>query len=448
MAVKVLMPKLSFIVTQGTIIRWLKAPGEEVRKGEPLLVIESEKATVEVEAPGTGILGPELAPPGTTVPVTTVIGYILEPGETPPKLELQVAGVTPAGAVGSGPSGQGPAPSVPEGPAPLQEVKVSPSARRLAQEHHVDLAQVKGTGPGGRIVERDVLAYLEEQKAKAPAEPVRATPAARKLAAQAGVDLRGVEGTGAGGRISVEDVERAAGAALGLGLPAEPVEQTSIQRVAAERMALSFRTAPHFYLSVEARMDQAVRLREALVPTIEAETGVRLSFSDILVWVVGRALRAHPALNAAFVEGRLYRFGEVNIALAVDTPRGLTVPVLRGADEMSLAQIAVRRAELVEKAREHRLGPEDLSGGTFTISNLGMFGIDVFSAIINPPQAAILAVGRVAQRPVVVEGTLQALPTLWLTLSVDHRATDGATAARFLQEVVQNLENPYRLMSA
>ncbi|MGC8837194.1 MAG: 2-oxo acid dehydrogenase subunit E2 [Anaerolineae bacterium] len=448
MAIKVLMPKLSFIVTQGTILRWLKAPGEEVRKGEPLLVIESEKATVEVESPGTGILGPELAPPGTTVPVTTVIGYILEPGETPPKLDLNIEGVAPAGAVGSGLSEQRPGPSAPEGPAPLQEVKASPSARRLAQEHGVDLAQVKGTGPGGRIVERDVLAYLEEREAKAQAEAVRATPAARRLAAEVGVDLRAVEGTGPGGRVSVGDVERAVGAALGLGLPAEPVEQTPIQRVAAERMALSFRTAPHFYLSVEVLVDQAVRLREALLPRVEAETGVRLSFSDILLWAVGRALRAHPALNVAFVEGRLYRFEEVNIALAVDTPRGLTVPVLRGVDKMALAQIALRRAELVEKAREHRLGPEDLSGGTFTISNLGMFGIDVFQAILNPPQAAILAVGRVVQRPVVVGGAVQALPTVWLTLSVDHRAADGATAARFLQEVVQNLENPYRLVSA
>lgn len=445
MAIQILMPKLSFIVTQGTILRWLKAPGEEVRKGEPLLVVESEKATVEVESPGTGILGPELAPPGTTVPVTTVIGYILQPGETPPKLDLQAIGVAPA-AGSQGPS-RGPERSAPGEPVPLREVKASPSARRLAQEHHVDLAQVEGTGPGGRIVERDVLAHLE-RRAQAQPGPVRATPAARRLAAEAGVDLRGVGGTGPGGRISVEDVERVVGSALGLGLPGEPVEQTSLQKVAAERMVFSFRTAPHFYLSVEACVDQAVRLREAFLPQVEAETGVRLSFSDILLWVVGRALRAHLALNVAVVEGRPYRFEEVNIALAVDTPKGLTVPVLRGVDRMSLAQIAARRAELVEKAREHRLGLEDLSGGTFTISNLGMFGIDVFQAILNPPQAAILAVGRVAQRPVVVAGAVQALPTLWLTLSVDHRATDGATAARFLQEVVQNLENPYRLVSA
>jgi len=228
--------------------------------------------------------------------------------------------------------------------------------------------------------------------------------------------------------------------------PAESLELTSIQRITAERMSLSFRTAPHFYLSVEVDMSQAVAMRETLLPAVETRTGLRLSFSDILVCAVSRALRQHPALNATFEEERLKMYQEVNIALAVDTPRGLTVPVFHAADRLSLIGITRRRAEVVEKARNNRLIPDDVSGGTFTVSNLGMFGIDVFNAIINPPQAAILAVGRIAKRPLVVDDTLQVRPAMWMTLSVDHRVADGATAARFLQDLVRYLEDPYQTL--
>jgi len=211
-------------------------------------------------------------------------------------------------------------------------------------------------------------------------------------------------------------------------------------------MSLSFATAPHFYLSVEADMRQATALRETLLPAVEARAGVRLSLTDVLLAAVAQALAAHPALNASFEEGRLRRFREINPCLAVDTPRGLTVPVFHAADRLSLAEIARRRVDVVDRARDNRLRPEDLQGGTFTVSNLGMFGIDVFHAIINPPQAAILAVGRVARRPRAVGEALELVPTVWLSLSVDHRVTDGATAARFMQDLVSLIENPYRVL--
>jgi pyruvate dehydrogenase E2 component (dihydrolipoamide acetyltransferase) len=221
---------------------------------------------------------------------------------------------------------------------------------------------------------------------------------------------------------------------------------SSLQRITAERTALSFHTAPHFYLTVQVDMSQAVVMREALLPEAEARTGSRISFTDILLFVVGRTLRMHPTLNATFDNDKLYRYKDINLCLAVDTPRGLTAAVIHQADNSSLFEIAGRRAELVERAQNNRLALDDLSGGTFTISNLGMFGIDVFNAIINPPQAAILAIGRIAKRPIVVNENLEVRSTMWLSLSVDHRVADGATASRFLQDLVNYLENPYRIL--
>ena len=458
MAIRVLMPKLSFIVTEGTIIEWLKAPGDQVDKGEPLLSIESEKATVDVESPGAGILGPDLAPVGTTVPVTTTIGYILEPGEEPPKLELGLDEADHAPAAGPGqPVEEVVAAAREEEKPPKRRIIASPSAKRLAREAGVDLAEIEGSGPQGRIVKQDVLAYVDSQSQVVEGKSVQVSPAARRLATSLGVDPGEVEGTGPGGRVMVDDVRQAAGQAhaqgdlaqtpeRAAGPPSEHVALTSIQRISAERMAFSFQTAPHFYLSVQVNMSQAVAMREAFLPAVEAKTGVRLSFSDILVCAVGQALHEHPTLNAAFEEDQLKRYREVNVCLAVDTPRGLTVPVFHQADQLSLAEIAGRRADIVEKAKNSQLTPDDLSGGTFTVSNLGMFGIDIFSAIINPPQAAILAVGRIAKRALVVDETLQVRPTMWMTLSVDHRVADGATAARFLHTLVQYLEDPYRML--
>ncbi len=455
MAIRVLMPKMSFVVTEGTILEWLKKPGDQVNKGEPLLIVESEKATVEIESPGTGILGPDLVSPGTTVPITTTIGYILEPGEQPPKPEFGHVGSdreeASATAGTERPEAEVASKGQKEDKPREGPLRASPSAKRLAREHGIDLAEVVGSGPQGRIVEKDVSAFLEAQTQSEEKSPVRATPAARKLASDLTIDLSTVEGTGPSGRVTLEDVKKASrGAKLAPSwegdLAAEQVELTTIQRITAERMSLSFRTAPHFYLSLEVDMTQAVAMREGLLPSVEASIGVRLSFSDILVCAVAQALKEHPTLNVTFEQDQLKRYQEINVGLAVDTSRGLTVPVFHQADQLPLPEIARRRAEIVDRANNNRLTPEDVSGGTFTVSNLGMFGIDVFGAIINPPQAAILAVGRIARRPVVVGDAIHIRPTMWLSLSVDHRAVDGATAARFLQTLVRSLESPYQLL--
>jgi pyruvate dehydrogenase E2 component (dihydrolipoamide acetyltransferase) len=424
MAIPILMPKVSFVVTEGTIIDWLKKPGDSVTKGEYLLTIETEKATVDVEAPGTGILGSLLAPKGTTVPVTTTIGYILNEGEVSPKLDLASEKPAPTEASAATGNGQQPQESIEKGQGKAGEAqwtKVSPLAKRMAKELGLDLSKIKGTGPDGRILQEDIQAYIQaaapsEEKRQEPIQPMPMVPQSAP---------------------SPETVMSPAG---------ELQELSSLQRVSAERMAQSFRTAPHFYLNVQVDMSQAVVMREAFLPEVEAKTGVRLSFTDILMFAVCRALKLHSALNATFDNGKLYRYKEINVSLAVDTPRGLTAPVFHQIDQSSLFEIAQQRAELVKRAQNNRLTLEDLSGGTFTVSNLGMFGIDVFNAIINPPQAAILAVGRIAKRPVVINDALELRSTMWLSLSVDHRVADGAEGARFLQDLVNYLENPYRIL--
>jgi pyruvate dehydrogenase E2 component (dihydrolipoamide acetyltransferase) len=381
---------------------------------------------------------------GTTVPVTTVIGYLVEEGERPPKLVLEQEAAAEA-------TTELPQPAVAgSGGAPdkTRRIKASPSAKRLARECGVDLQEIKGTGPGGRIVQEDVQAAADARDAAQESERLRATPVARKMASELKIDLQKVEGTGPGGRVTKADVQLASEAepALEGEHSFDLVDLNPIQRITAERMSLSFATAPHFYLSVQVRMNQAVAMRQALLPAVEAATGLRLSFTDVLLWATARALASHPALNASLEQGELKRFHAVNICLAVDTPRGLTVPVVHNADQLSLAQITARRAEIVDKAANSRLAPEDLAHGTFTVSNLGMFGIDVFNAIVNPPQAGILATGRIAKRPVVVGDELELLETMWMSLSVDHRVADGATAARFLKELVYHLENPYQVV--
>lgn len=407
MAIPILLPKVSFVVTEGKIIEWLVKVGDEISKGDPLLVIETEKASVEIESPGSGILGPELAPVGTVVPVTTTIGYILEEGETSPKLEL--------------PTGQSeeasPQQSQPEAESEKTEetrwIKVSPLARRIAKENGVDLSKVKGTGPGGRIMQEDIEAYVE-----------------------------------AGGQ-SQADAAPSASSTETISLPAgtRQLQQLSnLQRISAERMTASFQSAPHFYLDVEVDMSETIKMRQAYMPEVEARAGTRLSFTDIMVYVIGRALKANPAVNALIEDGKIYQYQDVNISLAIDTPRGLAAPVIHQADRLNLFEIAKRRHELVERAQNNRLAPEDFVDGTFTFSNLGMFGIDSFHAIVNPPQAAILAAGKIAKRPVVVEDVLELRPTMWLGLSVDHRITDGANGARFLQTLTAYLENPYQAL--
>ncbi len=455
MATDIYMPQLGLTMTEGTVVRWLKAEGDPVKKGQPVLEIETDKVTMEIEAPADGVLGPILVEAGRAVPIGAPLSHVLAPGETAPTAPEAAPAPTAAGRPAP-PSEPGKGEQAAGGRAGGR-LMATPRARRVAYELGIDLTQVEASGPGGRIVEADVRWYADRVKA---APPQRISPVARRLADELEVDLTQVEGTGPGGRIVKMDVQRAAGPAPVSPAPTpatarpgqvEPLQ--GIRRVVAERMTHSFTTTPHFYLSVEVEATALTRMREGLLPKVEASTGVRLTITDILVKVCAQALSEFPEVNVAWVEATeaedsgLLRQPEVNVGVAVGLDQGLVVPVIRQADRLTLSQIAQRRTDLVARARSGKLSLPDLEGGTFTLSNLGMFGIDQFHAIINSPQSAILAVGRIRERPVALDGAVVVRPVMHLTLSVDHRPLDGMQGARFLERVSQLIEEPYLLLA-
>lgn len=432
MPVPVIMPKFEMAQESGKILRWLKGEGEPVVKGEPILEVETDKVAMEVEAPASGTLVGIQVGPGEVVPIGQPIAYILQPGET------------------------GEAPSPTPSPAAAPEApRATPVAERMARAHGVDLHAIPGTGPGGRVTKADVEAYLAQRAPGEAGEKIRAVPAARRLARELGVDLHTVQGTGPGGRIQSEDVRRVAKALrreVEPEAPARPairrrVPLSGMRRTIAERMTRSVREAPPFTVSVDVEMSRALALVEDLAAWAEREGGPRVTLTAFLVKACAWALRRHPALNASLEGEEILEWEEVNIGVAVAVPDGLVVPVIHGADRRGLMEIAQVLEEKAKRAREGRLRPEDVQGGTFTLSNLGMYGVDRFTAILNPPQAAILAVGRVAKRPVVGEGDrVDVRPMATLTLTADHRVVDGAQAARFLDDLRMILERPAILL--
>jgi pyruvate dehydrogenase E2 component (dihydrolipoyllysine-residue acetyltransferase) len=435
MPTNVIMPALELAQETGKVLRWMKAPGDTVKKGEPIVEIETDKVTVEVESPAAGVLRDITAREGDVVPVGQTIALIFAAGETgAPAPEPAAAEVRPTGAVA--------APAMAPAAAAF---RASPLARKLAEEHGVDLAEVKSAS--GRIEKADVLAHVESRSA---ARLTPASPKARKLAADRGLDLRVVRGSGPDGAVLAGDVpalavsspsplegERA-GVRGGVTVPGV----SNIWRIMADRMTASWTTAPHFYLVREVNVARLVSWRERA----GKQTGARITYTDLLVRLVAAALTQHPAANASWKDGAIVRHGEVNIGLAVALDDGLVVPVLHRADTLNLTEIAARREDLVSRAQAGKLRPADIQGGGFTISNLGMYGVDAFNAIVNPPQAAILAVGRIADRVVPVNGQPAVQPIMVLTLSCDHRALDGARGAQFLGALADLIEEPLALL--
>ncbi len=429
MAKDVIMPALGMAQETGTLVRWLKASGEAIAKGEPLMEVETDKATVEVEAPASGILANVTAQPGDVVPVGKTIALLLAPGEAPPKVD----------------------------PAPLR-ITATPIAARVAAEHNLDLAQIKPRG--GRVQKDDVLAYLAAQQKPSGNGRDLASPKARRLAQERGLELKAIRGTGPDGAVLTADVlaafpspsgalapgvQRSQGGVRGQGEPpAEPETLTlsRVWRVMAERVSQAWTTIPHFYLLREVNATRLISWRA----DAQKRAAEKISYTDLLVKLVAAALRAHTRLNASWKDGAITLNPDINIGLAVALDEGLVVPVLHHADQMSLSQLAARRKELVAKAQAGKLSLGDLSGGTFTISNLGMYGVDAFNAIVNPPQAAILAVSRIADRVVPLDGQPAIQPMLTLSLSCDHRVVDGARGAQFLQTLAELVEEPMRLL--
>ena len=424
MPTNVIMPALELAQETGKVLRWIKSPGESVVKGEPLVEIETDKVTVEVEAPASGVLRDVSASVGDVVPVGRTIAVIVAPNEA--------------------------------AAAPAEPVKASPLARRLAEQHGVDLARLQTAG--GRIEKADVLAYVESQKAPAgngaataaargaaSARLVAASPKARRLAAERGIDVGTVRGSGPDGAVLAADLAEAAAPATraAASMPAVPAQGVStVWRIMAERMASSWTTAPHFYLVREVNVSRLASWLEAA----RKQTGARVTYTDLLVRLAAATLARHPGVNASWKDGAIVRNTEINIGIAVAIDDGLVVPVIHRADTLSLAELSARREDLVSRAQAARLRPADIQGGGFTISNLGMYGVDAFSAIVNPPQAAILAVGRIAERVIAVKGQAVVQPTLVLTLSCDHRALDGARAAQFLGALAELIEEPLALL--
>jgi pyruvate dehydrogenase E2 component (dihydrolipoamide acetyltransferase) len=436
MAVEVLVPPLGQTVDTLVLVSWFKQPGDTVTQGEPLFSVETDKATLDVEAPGSGILTAVTAQPGDEVKVLSAIAVIAVAGEAD-------AGQAPASAT-----------------TPTPRVFVSPRARRLAEQAGVELSAVKATGPEGAIVERDVQAYLAEREAQAEsapasiAEPVSISPVARRLAEERDLDWRTLHGTGPRGQVTREDVEQAAAEAASAqpaaaapvpsaeGETLEEIPFSGVRGLIAARMGQSHRETAPVTLTAEADATALWQLRRHL-----AEDGVEVSYNDILLYVLARALREHPRLNASLDGDSVKVWKRVDIGLAVDAERGLLVPVIRDVDRKGLADLARVTRSLAERARAGRCAPEELRGGTFTLTNLGMFGIDAFTPIINLPECAILGVGRIKEQPAVLNGQVAIRHAVWLSLTFDHRLVDGGPAARFLQRVVQLVERPHLLMS-
>jgi len=436
LAKEVVMPALGMAQETGTLIQWLKAAGDQVTKGEPLMEVETDKATVEIEAPASGILVSVTAQAGDVIPVGQRIALILAPGETGSALPAQPS----------------PAPAHPS-ESTLTRVTATPVAARLAAQHNLDITQVKPQG--GQVRKEDVLAFIKDEGGRRKDEGqlsafsvqpsrVLASPKARRLAQERGLDLKTLSGSGPDGAVLAADILSLRAERSAVEAPtAETITVTRTWRVMVDRLSQAWTTIPHFYLIREVNASRLVTWREKLQNT----SPEKITYTDLLVKLTAAALRQYPRLNASWQKENILLNSEINIGLAVAVEDGLVVPVIHHADELNLTQLAARRSELVARAQAGKFSLDDLSGGTFTISNLGMYGVDAFNAIVNPPQAAILAVSRIADRVVAVRGQPAVQPMVTFSLSCDHRVVDGARGAEFLQALADLVEEPLQLLN-
>lgn len=406
MAVSVVMPALEMAQESGKIVSWRKREGEQVAKGEPLLEVETDKAVVEVESPGDGILSAVSAREGAVIPVGQTIAWLLAPGEAPPAstVPTQTGRRSDNAATGTVTSATGASQPPPAAPS---EMRISPKARRLAKEHGVDVTRLHGSGPGGEILAEDIL-----NAAKSGTRPAAAASFAPATAASSPAIAGKIETPG------------------------------TIGRLMAARTTQSWTSVPHFFVTRDA---DAAALREEharLAAEAERTGGSKVTLTDLLVALAARVLAKHPRMNASWSEEGILLNSEINVAIAVAVEEGVVAPVIHQADRSQIGEISRRRQELADRAKAGRLQPADIANGTFTISNLGMYCVDAFTAIIVPPQAGILAVGRIADRVVAIDGKPAVRPMMTMILSTDHRVADGARAALFLSDVVSAIHEP------
>ena len=447
METQVILPALGMAQETGIIVRWLKAEGQEVTKGEPLVEIETDKATVEIEASTSGILTNVTGAVGVEIPVGQVIASIIDSAEVSQENALAKGGIAYRKTISDGHA-------PPQSGERLSSVSASPLAARIAAEHNLDLETIKPSGK--RIQSSDVLALIQDRQTAEPmiaGQPrlVPASPKARRLAAEQGKEIGKIQGSGPGGAILVADVQ-ATKTESTLIQVAEPVTGmigaqkesavSHIWRVMAERTMQSWTSIPHFYLVREVNASRLMSWREQ----IQKFTSEKVTYTDLLIKVLAATLRERPRLNASWHAGSIIFHEEINVGLAVAVDEGLIVPVIHRADEYDVQGLARIRKELITRAQAGKLGTQDIQGGTFTISNLGMYGVDAFNAIINSPQAAILSVGRIAERVVPVSGQPSVQPMMVLSLSCDHRVVDGARGAQFLATLADLIEEPLGLL--
>lgn len=428
MPIKVTMPALSPTMTDGTLANWLKNEGDKVEAGDVIAEIETDKATMEVEAVDEGVIGKILVQAGTqNVPVNDVIAVLLEDGEDSSAIDGFLANdnndsVAPAAepkAPEAAPVSASAPSASPATPAPTSDkggrIFASPLARRIAADKGVDLAGLTGTGPRGRIVKADVE-NAKATPANAPAaasRPVASGPDARQLA-----DM--------------------------LGMEYEAIPNNNIKKVTAQRLTESKQTIPHFYLSVDCQLDNLLAARKTL--NAQGEGEYKLSVNDFIIKANAMALKSYPAANVAWTDDALLQFKHSDISVAVATPTGLITPIVKAAEEKGLVEISKEMKDLASRARDGKLKPHEFQGGTFSISNLGMFGVDNFQAIVNPPQSCIMAVGAGKQLPVVENGEVKIRTVMTVTLSTDHRSVDGAVGAEFLQHFKRYIEDPVSML--
>ena len=406
MPVEIVMPKLGLTMSEGLIIEWKKKEGDQVKKGEILFVLQTEKVTFEVESPADGVLGKILVGVNETVAVSTVVAYILEPGED--VSHLGEVGAPPlAGPIQTEEAG---APDAGRGPVSVERakgreggrVKASPLAQKIARAHNMDIRSIRGTGPAGRIVREDVERAIEEQKGKA--RPV------------------------------VEPTEEAASQRL--------VAFTGMRRAIAKNMMASKLETAQTYMSNAVDASKIVELRKDLLPYIEERLGVRITITDVIMKIAGAAIREHPIMNSRWTDNGILFLQEVHMGMAMALPDGLIVPVIRDINKKSLGQIALDRVELMRKGKEKQFLPDDISGSTFTVSSMGMYGVEHFTANINVPESAILGIGAIIDKPVAIDKQIVVRPIMNVTLSYDHRIIDGAEAGKFMRTLKTLMENP------
>ena len=426
MATKIIMPKLGMAMSNGKVVKWLKEDGAEVKKDEPVVVVMSKKITYEVVAPADGIVR-HISRAKDTCEINQIIGFITAFGEKTPKVEVTVPAEVPVETKASAPAA--PAKKKAEAPQKAEFIPSSPAARRLARELGVDISRVAPSG--SRVTEADVQRFYDEQA------QISISPLARQMAEVEGLDISTIQGSGSNGKIIEEDILRMLEGAK-LKVVAENIPFIGMRQAIAEQMVYSLQTMAQITLTTQVDVTELVSTREAL----RARWDRKVSYTDLLVKAVAVAMDDHPLLGAKLDGEEIVMPDEINVGVAVALEGGLIVPVVRNADRMTVPEIGDRIKELAQRARENTLDVDEVTGAAFTVTNLGMYGVDGFTPIINPPEVAILGVGRITEELALVNGQVAARSKMTLSLTIDHRIVDGAPGAAFLQTLAQLLEHP------